>query len=205
MGLSNQADKLLSSQIFRYDQVFLFGLASLATLLLAIYPVPAAICWAFRFDYWPVRWPVTVFAPLLPRTPSLVTDTLIAIAMSVLFYFAVSFLAWRRFRLRYVVVVGVALVIGTNLIQGFGQGLTDPISGSNNQYFHDAILVSDAFEYLREFDERQPDILIHTRTHPPGPVLTIYGLFNLLQGPGLVAIAIALVLSQLGLGSYLRT
>lgn len=199
MSFSDTVNKLLSSQVFRYDQIFLFGIAFLATLLLAIYPVPAAICWVFRFDYCPVTWPVTVFAPLLPRTPDLSTDILVASAVLVMFYFAVAFLSRHGFRLRYVVVVGIALVIGTNLIQGLGQGLTDPISGSNNQYFHDAILISDAFEYLRGFDERQPELLIHTRTHPPGPVLTIYGLFGLLQRPSLVAIAIALISVSLSL------
>ena len=199
MRLRNQADKLLSSQVFRYNQIFLFGLAFLGTLLLAIYPVPAAICWVFRFNYCPVTWPVTVFAPLLPRTPDLVTDTLVAIALLILFYFAASFLARHRFRLRYVVVVGIALVIGSNLIQGFSQGLSDPVSGSTNQYFHDAISISDASDFLKEFNERQPDLLIHTRTHPPGPVLTIYGLFKLLQRPSLVAIAIALVSVSLSL------
>lgn len=208
LGLRNQADKLLSSQVLRYDQIFLFGLAFFATLLLSIYPIPVAICWVFRFDYCPVTWPVTVFAPLLPRTPDLVTDTLVAITLLILFYFAAAFLVRHRFRLRYVVVVGIALVIGSNLIQGINQGLSDPVSGSNNQYFHDAILISDASNFLKEFNERQRDLLIHSRTHPPGPVLTIYGLLKLLQRPSLVAIAIALVsvsLSLFFLSRLLRT
>ncbi len=48
------------------------------------------------------------------------------------------------------------------------------------QYYDDAIRVSDPGDFLRHYDQLQPGLLEHSRTHAPGSVLVMYALIWLL-------------------------
>lgn len=92
--------------------------------------------------------------------------------------------------------LGALLILGTNLVHGWDGGFVQPISGgglNGIQYYHDAVRVTDPGAFFRGFAQIQPNLGVHSRTHPPGAVLVIYLLLQVLQDPGAVGLALALV------------
>ncbi len=142
-----------------------------------------------KFDF-PAFWPLGMF---LPRSPGLLY-VVMAIAVFILFYILIRLLQRSGYRLGYIVIAGFALVVATNLLQGWKGGFVNPIAGGGKrgfQIYHDAIHVESAAGFVRRFEEYQPDLLIHARTHPPGAVLSIYFLYKLLHSPAAIALVIA--------------
>lgn len=167
----------------------------------------------------PRAWPFSVISPHIPTWQELLT----AAAAAGFFYLSRRYLARTSFRPVRVVLVGLVLVIGTNLVQGWQNGLITPVSGTiaqwtagmNNmlhrtvrarilpqdtadsrqpiQYYHDAVEVTDAGTFLRTFNRIQPELKNHSQTHPPGAVLVFYGLKRLVGSPAAISLAIAIV------------
>jgi hypothetical protein len=91
-------------------------------------------------------------------------------------------------------------VLGTNLLQGWTEGFSTPITGGGGAYFYDAIKIQDLSAFLGQFEQSQPRILQnHSSKHPPGAVLTIYLLYGVLQNPNLVSVAIAILAVSLSI------
>ncbi len=159
-----------------------------------------------KFDF-PTFWPLGMF---LPRSPGLLY-VVMAIAVFILFYIIIRLLQRSGYRLGYIIIAGVALVVATNLLQGWEGGFVDPIAGGGErgiQIYHDAIHVDSAAGFVRRFEEYQPDLLVHAQTHPPGAVLSIYFLYKLLHSPAAIALVIATlstVLSMLFLNGILAS
>jgi hypothetical protein len=143
-------------------------------------------------------WPVSVFNF---RIPSLV-DMLTAAAVVAAFYFIARFLEARRYDLRFVAASGVLLIAALTLAQGYDVGYVAPIAGDaqtgvlvtnsteGQEYYHDALKVSDPIDFLQRYNELQPTLNRHTHTHPPGAVLLFYFLNRLFPSPGLIALFI---------------
>ena len=63
----------------------------------------------------------------------------------------------------------------------------------SNEYFTEAYGIHDPGRYCREYDSHQRDSAHHIATHPPGAVLTYYGLIRLYRATGLSVSAQGLV------------
>lgn len=95
-------------------------------------------------------------------------------------------------------VAGTLLIFATTLIQGYGPGFVTPTAGGHvvdlsNQYYHDAIQISDPVGFLAGYSTQQPELRSHSRTHPPGAVLTFYVLERLVGSPARITATIALL------------
>lgn len=151
-----------------------------------------------------VKFDLTTFWPLgmsLPRRPALY-QVAMAVVVVVLFYAGVRLLRRAAYRLGPVIGAAVVLVVATNLLQGWSIGFRTPMAGGGSagiQYYHDALAIESAGEFVRRFGERQEHLLVHSRTHPPGAVLSIYLLHRMLGDPAAIALAVAGVSTVLSL------
>jgi hypothetical protein len=92
--------------------------------------------------------------------------------------------------------VGLALVLVGNLAQGdVDAALFAPLHHGGKQYYHDALWISDAAAWLRDFNAAQPALGVHARTHPPFAVLLHSAAMAL--APSMPLLATSLVLTLL--------
>jgi hypothetical protein len=114
----------------------------------------------------------------------------------------------RRDRLAPHLAFALALVVLSNLTQGFQWGLDYPTAGWGDggiEYWQDACAIRGPLWFLRHFTDVQPFLLSHAKTHPPGPVLLYYGLGALLGWqPWLVSLAVAALALGLTLWGWSR-
>jgi len=164
-----------------------FGLWALGRLLLS----------ANRLHGWqidcPANFPLSMLELRLPGLRAPLWPLGVAAAMLLIF----ALLTWKLRRvtsgLLAILLVGFALVLGTNLIHGPDYGLRYPQQGPPNyrQYYHDAVQVTSVLEFLGEFERRQPGLGCHSRTHPPGAVLFFHALAKTVKYPAAISVAIA--------------
>jgi hypothetical protein len=151
---------------------------------------------AFDLAYY---WPISVFQPRMPDPGVLARAAGAALVFGVVLRSVVA----SGYTTTAIVGGGLALLIASNSIQGWADGIPAPIaydsrsavfvpvSADGEQYYHDALRVSDPAAFLRTYEVQQPTLHQHTRTHPPGPVLLLYALNRALPDPALIAIALA--------------
>jgi len=139
----------------------------------------------------PPKWPVSMFRFMLPGRGGSMWD-LVAAAGVLAAFWIVARGPWQAVtrRLSGVILLGMGLIAATNLIHGIDYGLVHP-HADELQYYHDATEVTSAGQFLGAFNDRQADLGCHSRTHPPGAVLTIYALAGLVGSPWAVSLAIA--------------
>ena len=160
-----------------------------------------------RFVYFSTTpfWPISNFIPQIPNWEHLFA----ALAIFLIFYFFLKYLSRIKFRLIYLMIFGILIVLGTNALQiqgfegntllqskGWETGFVVPITGGSligNQYYDDALKITDAVNFVNNFERLQPSLLVHARTHPPGAILIIYLLLKILGNPALISIAIGVV------------
>ena len=87
-----------------------------------------------------------------------------------------------------VVIVGVLLIIATNLIQGWEIGISQTMDAG--QIITDAMGIDNIFDFISNYETIQPTLTTHALTQPPGAVLVIYLLYTVLGSPDLVAIGL---------------
>lgn len=186
--------------LFTWPKVLLFTTAFVAVTVIAQRSLRYVCSNVIAFDC-TYYWPVSVFNF---RLPSLI-NVLVAVAALVAFYFFIRLLEARRYDLRMVVISGVILIAGLTLTQGFDVGFVAPIAGDaqsgvlfpnspdGQEYYHDALKVTDPVDFFRRYNELQPTLNRHTHTHPPGAVLVFYFLQKLFQSPAIVALFIMVV------------
>ncbi len=74
----------------------------------------------------------------------------------------------KQLRLAESFALGLATVLSGNLMQGgMHKAFVAPFVETDFQFYHDAIKIRGSWEWLRNFNTAQPDLLMHTRTHPP--------------------------------------
>ena len=150
-------------------------------------------------------WPISNIIPQIPDIEHLFA----AVAIFLAFYFFLKYLSRTQFKLVFLMLFGILLVMGTNALQiqnfegktllqskGWDTGFVTPIVGSskdNTQYYYDAIKITDVFNFINNYEKIQPSYLIHTRTHPPGATLTIYLLLKIFRDPAMVSIVIGII------------
>lgn len=82
-------------------------------------------------------------------------------------------LRWKRELTLWL--AGLFLIISGNLMQGdYQKAFLNPFTASKVQYYHDAVKIKDAAGWLQQFNTNQPQLLVHSRTHPPFAVLLHY-------------------------------
>lgn len=101
-------------------------------------------------------------------------------------FLAILFISMKysnNFNVFYVWIIGLTLIISGNLAQGgieeaFYKPINAPFYYLNvpyyEQYYHDAIKITDWHEWLSNFNANQRHLFSHTRTHPPFAVLLHY-------------------------------
>jgi hypothetical protein len=142
----------------------------------------------------PRWWPLSIFNP---RSP-LPAEILLAAVVALGFAGAVWHLERTRYRsIAEVAVFGTLLLLGSNAVQGTVHGFVRPTSGGTIQYYHDARrYAARPLAFLQEFNQLQPTLNDHGRTHPPGAVLLFQGLIRLTgDSPAAISIFIALAAS----------
>jgi hypothetical protein len=165
------------------------GVIALHALCLHFYPKPQLDVFGLSDFY-----PLSVFRFRRPR-PYQVALALLLVA---------AFVAvWRRAslprQLPLALAVGLAVMVISNGLHGVRLGLDFPTATSGEggiEYFHDAQVIPGPAWLLSHFNAVQYELLEHSRTHPPGPVLLYWLLLKLLREPALISVAI----SALGLG-----
>lgn len=149
----------------------------------------------------PYYWPVSIFGP---RFPSL-RDLAVAAAVTAAFFLFCRVLEVKRFNILLSIVFGVVLIAGLNFIHGLDVGYYAPIAGDartgplipytvdGQEYFHDALSITDPVDFFRRYNEIQPTLHMHGHTHPPGAVLTFYVLTKLFRDPAIIAFVIMIL------------
>lgn len=196
----------LSTRLFTTTELLLVPagfVLGIATLNVAFKLVDAAVFdGALLVD---ATWPISAFyfhsvwAPIPLYLLTILTATLLFAAVTW------SVHATDATTVYPVVAGGTLLVLATTLIQGVGPGFVGPIAGSavadygapgiqdGIQYYHEAIQITDPVAFVTNYATAQPDMVLHATTHPPGAVLTVYLLHELLGAPALITVAIAVL------------
>lgn len=138
-------------------------------------------------------WPVSIFLPKKLVWQDGVTLAAVAIAAYWLFF------SYKKRAIKMVFLAGTSLILATNLLQGIREGLEYPMAGDgawDHQYWQDANLIQKPSTFLAEYTTLQPTLLMHSKVHPPGPVLLVYGLRQLVGQ----AIGVNLLVLLIGVG-----
>lgn len=194
----------ISSKLFGLKTIGLSSLIFLVIFLLLqrtiLYICPNII----EFDC-PWYFPISIF---LLRHPQ-VSDVMTAATMLAAFILFIRWLERNAYDIRFVFVLSFFLIVGTTLIQGVGPGFYTPVAGDyragtlvenspdGQEYYHDAIKVDDPIAFIRDHNRDQLTLHQHGKTHPPGPILFYYLLYQVLHDPGAISIAICFIASLL--------
>jgi hypothetical protein len=189
----------LSNRLFNYRWLALITVVFLA-MVFGLHWTALRVCAIAPFDC-PASWPISVFHYLGPTPQRLLT----AAAVLLTFFLFTIWLERVEYRLTHVILAGILLIVGSNLIQGWSIGLYAPISGSaytgelvpvaaeGQEYYHDVLRIDDPSALFLNYNQEQHSLNQHSYTHPPGAILLFYILLKLLRHPGLVALFIAIV------------
>lgn len=186
-------------RLFNYPRLFAFSLGFLAAVALFHY-LALWTCRSIPFDC-PASWPISVFRVMSPTLSRLLMAT-----VALLLFGSLNYLLEKwDYRLIFVVLAGIILLVGSNLIQGWQIGLYAPISGSaytgelnpvaseGQEFYHDVLRIDDPVQLLLHYNEESLKLNQHSHTHPPGAIFLFYALLKLLRHPGLVSLFIAIV------------
>lgn len=183
-------DRLFSTRIFHAKDILVISF-SFAALVIFSNIVVKLIRRIVEFDC-PNYWPISVITPRIPGWKEL----LVAISSLFLFHFTIRYLLRLKYNIYSVILVGIILVLATNMIQGWEDGFISPIARGGiggHEYFHDAKKIKDPSHFIIHFEQVQSVLQTHSRTHPPGVVLTIYLLLKIFEDPGFISVVIAVV------------
>jgi hypothetical protein len=114
-------------------------------------------------------------------------------------YLGVFSWLWSRLArapLGRIFLAGLLFAILSNGLHGVRFGLDFPTATSGDggiEYYHDALVIRGPLWLLQHFNAVQFELLEHSRTHPPGPVLLYWVLARLLRSPVLISIAITAI------------
>lgn len=207
-GTNSKLYRLLGTRLFNTRSVLLLAMGFAPAVLIANRLVRAVHKYVVDFDC-PPYWPIGIGYPRLPHWTALPVAALCLVVL----YHGLRILERTGFRQRDVIGLGLVLILGTTLMQGWtyqlgwDAGFVNPISGEGQggiQHYHDALKIEDPIALMRDYVARQPTLLEHSRTHPPGAVLTMYVLSKLFVRPALMSVTIAIA-SVLLFATFLRS
>jgi len=188
---------MTSSRLFTWRQVLIYTTVFVGVVIIIQRVLRYVSEHVVAFDN-PYYWPVSIFGP---RFPSL-RDVVVAAAVIAAFFLFCRILEVKRFDIALLIVFGVVLIAGLNFIHGLDIGYYAPIAGDartgvlipytldGQEYFHDALKITDPVDFFRRYNDIQPTLHMHGHTHPPGAVLTFYVLTKLFRDPAIIAFVI---------------
>lgn len=206
-------NRIFSTQVFSLLHIVKISIVFFAALLALNFIVKQINYYIVSFNC-PYNWPISILDRL---TPNLL---MVFIAWLVFLLFCFIFKAFLRIRMKifFIVIAGVLLISGTSIIQGFDFGFESPIKGlygflnpsteiskeqletiKFNRYYYNALKISDAVYFISNFEQIQQSLICHSRTHPPGAVLTFYILHKIFKHPAIMSIIIASISVTLSL------
>lgn len=153
----------------------------------------------------PKFWPISKFTLRIERLPIPEAPVFALAALAVFVVATIYLLRTDRTTIAPVAIAGIALLLFTTLTHGVGPGLLRPISAPGSYeraaigiadpggYYEAALTVTDPVRFLETFEQRQLDLPLHARTHPPGAVLTFYALDVLLPSSLAVSLAVGIL------------
>ncbi|MCB9100938.1 MAG: hypothetical protein H6632_15475 [Anaerolineales bacterium] len=141
----------------------------------------------------PYHWPVSMMNLRWPTIGNLLT----AIGVLVLFVIFIQYFPRYRYGLAPIIAGGILLLMGSTLIQGWYNGFSWPIIEDHlhrgTQYYHDAMDFESVEDILTNFNERHLSLHKHTKTHPPGTLITFFTLERILHNINAISIAIGVI------------
>lgn len=189
-----------TSRLFTWRQILIYTVAFVG-IVVVIQRTLRYVCEnCVTFDC-PYYWPVSIFDV---RFPSL-RDMIVAAVVTIAFFLFVRFLENKRFNIALSIAFGALLIAGLTFIHGVEVGYYAPIAGDarsgvltpyspdGQEYYHDALHITDPVDFFRRYNEIQPTLHNHAHTHPPGAVLTFYVLLKLFKDPAVIALAIMIL------------
>ncbi len=129
-------------------------------------------------------WPISIFLPKYLVWQDIVT--LLALGVGYLLFLK---LFVERKSLWLLVAAGLMLIVGTNLLQGY-QGLHEPLTASDSYWF-DSLKITNLASFLRFYETLQPTLALHSRSHPPGPIVLVYTLRQMRDQPLFASLLLA--------------
>lgn len=126
----------------------------------------------------PVTFPISIFA----MNPIGTTEWIFGLGVLALLPISAYFLDKWRYPVYAVVPLGVALILATNALAGWLTGFVVPIAYGDQLYYYQAREIENPLDFIRSYEENQPELRKHARTNPPGATLNIYFLNRLLVG-----------------------
>jgi hypothetical protein len=177
----------------------------------------------------PRAWPVSAASFRIPTLANVV----LAALTGVFAWAALKRHARRTLALPVLALVVTLLNVSSNAVQGPVNGFETPVAGTGFtwkghlkdplsrpyteaerardrgvQYWHDAVdpeIVPSVTEFLASFNSKQSSLKTHSRTHPPGAVLTYY-IASLVSGtnPVIAALMLGVLATTLLVGASYR-
>lgn len=134
-------------------------------------------------------WPISIFLP----------KNLVWQDVATIFSLLVGYLLFLKIFIEYkslklLALAGLLLMVGSNLLQGFS-GLHQPLTDAGS-YWSDSVKISDLGTFLGFYETLQPTLALHSRSHPPGPIVLLYAMRMVWDQP----LFASLLLSAIGLG-----
>jgi len=189
-GIAARTSESLTTRIFRCRDLLTFPAGFIAAIAVSNALVMFICERVVEFDC-PPYWPISLFSFRMATGKRF----LLAVAVLLLFHFVVRHLVGTRFKLSQVIPLGIVLVLCTSLFQGWNRAFVTPIVGTRYElpYYLDAVKITDAVSFFRDFGRIQPNLLCHSATHPPGAVLAMYVLANVVGEPAYMSIVIGVL------------
>jgi hypothetical protein len=155
----------------------------------------------------PLFWPISEFTFRIPtffKIPDFLNQEIYShcqlsnISMIFVFaYFFIFYIILKKIESfnspLSIYLIGIGSILLSNLIQGFENGIIDPVNGggiSGVQYYHDAVKLDGAIIFLNDYNNIQASLLTHSCTHPPGAVLVYYYLNYIYPNPVFTSITL---------------
>lgn len=190
-------------EIFDYKNIFIIISGFIITFV-SLHIIVKMVRRNIEFDVTPF-WPISNFLPQIPDFAHL----LAAAGLLIIFYLYIKYFPGLNLRLFFLIIFGIFLVMGTTMLQsqgwegktllknnGWEAGFVVPIIGSsklNTEYYNDALNITDMVHLINTYEQMQPYLLLHARTHPPGALLTIYLFLKILGNPVLISIVMGII------------
>lgn len=190
----------ISERLFSWRQILIYTAAFVGFTIAAQRILRYVSANWVEFDL-PFYWPISVFSPRFPT----ITEVCIAVGVFIAFVLAIRYLATKNFTIRLSSLFGVILIAGLTMIHGIDIGYYAPVASDaqsgvlvpysleGQEYYHDAIKITDPVDFVRRYNEIQPTLHRHSHTHPPGAVLTFYVLNQVFRDPAIIGIAIMIL------------
>jgi len=146
----------------------------------------------------PQNWPLSMFMFRIPPRFYYPNVKHLTIAAATISFFAITLVVLSRvkYKLAYLIFSGTVLILGSNLTQGWQWAFITPTAGVGvyqNEYYNDAMAISNVSDFISDYVNLQPELLTHSRTHPPGAVLVYYFLAKIFKDPALISIFLAVM------------